>query len=119
MKFENCSASSQELGNCLNDSGQLVCRPLRKTNDHLQERTTTPVRAGAITKAIPEFGRWRDVEHHFGIKRGTLYNLLKAGHVRSVSLRKPGQKFGCRLFFLPGIAEYLHGLMEEADSEPK
>ena len=25
---------------------------------------------------LPEFGRWQDVQRLFGIKRGTLYNLI-------------------------------------------
>jgi len=64
----------------------------------------------------PEFGRWQDVQRLFGIKRGTLYNLLAEGKVKSVSMRRRGNKFGCRLFYLPGISEYLHSLLEAQNS---
>lgn len=66
--------------------------------------------------SLPEFGRWQDVQRIYGVKRGTLYNLLKAGQVRSVSLRKPGQKFAVRLFHLQSIRDYLYGLMVEQEA---
>jgi hypothetical protein len=76
----------------------------------------TAIDLSGATAASPEFGRWRDVERIFGIKRGTLYNLLKAGKVRSVSLRKPGQKFAVRLFHLQSIREHLYSRMENQEA---
>jgi hypothetical protein len=52
------------------------------------------------------------VQHLFGIKRGTLYNLVAAGMVKSVSLRRKGMKQGCRLFYLPGISAMLKEMLE-------
>jgi len=71
---------------------------------------------GAWDRPAPEFGRWQDVERIFGIKRGTLYNLKNAGKIRSVSLRKPGQKFAVRLFHLPSIHDYLHRQMQQQET---
>ena len=62
---------------------------------------------------LPEFGRWRDVQRLFGIKRGTLYNLVAEGRVKSISMRRKGNAHGCRLFYLPGISHYLNSLMLE------
>jgi hypothetical protein len=76
--------------------------------------TTETVRLQAspsASPAIPEFGRWRDVERLFGIKRGTLYNLIAEGKVKSVVLRRRGNIHGCRLFHLASISEYLNSLM--------
>jgi len=71
--------------------------------------TETP---GATTSScLPEFGRWQDVQRLFGIKRGTLYGLIAEGQIRSITLRKPGRKFGCRLIHLQSVRDYLHALM--------
>jgi hypothetical protein len=74
--------------------------------------TTAPVQAGDTHNLQKEFGRWRDVERMFGIKRGTLYNLMAEGKVKSVVLRRKGNIHGCRLFHLASVSEYLNGLME-------
>lgn len=74
--------------------------------------TTAPVAFGSPRPVLPEFGRWQDVQYYFGIKRGTLYNWLKEGKVKSVSMRRKGNKHGCRLFYLPGISEYLHSQLD-------
>ena len=75
--------------------------------------TTKPIALGNCTDVMPEFGRWQDVQHLFGIKRGTLYNLIQGGEVKSVMLRRKGSVKGCRLIFLQSVSEYLHRLMDE------
>ncbi len=80
--------------------------------------TTAPVEAGSVNGVMPEFGRWQDVQHLFGIKRGTLYNLVAAGMVKSVSLRRKGMKQGCRLFYLPGISAMLMEMLESQGASP-
>ncbi len=57
--------------------------------------------------SLPEFGRWRDVERIFGVKRGVLYRKIADGTVTSISLREPGKKFGVRLIFLPSVRAWL------------
>jgi hypothetical protein len=74
--------------------------------------TVAPVEPGNFGQVLPEFGRHGDVRRIFGIKRGTLYTLTNAGLVRSVSLRRPGQKFSCRLWQMASIRNYLTGLMK-------
>lgn len=66
---------------------------------------------------FPEFGRWKDVERLFGIKRGTLYNLLAEGKVKSISLRRKGNVHGCRLFYLASIRQHLNSLMESQQNQ--
>ena len=66
---------------------------------------------------LPEFGRWRDVERHFGIKRGTLYNLMAEGKVKSVFLRRNGNVHGCRLFHLASVSQYINDLMNEQQAQ--
>jgi hypothetical protein len=79
------------------------------TSDKLMQKksTTDPVEPGKFSNEHPEFGRQRDVEKIFGIKRGTLYNLLRDGKVRGVLLRVRGQKSGVRLFEMASIRAYI------------
>lgn len=62
------------------------------------------------------FGRWRDAEKKYGLKRGKLYQLVAEGRIKSVSLRKPGQRQGVRLFHMPSIQEYLMRLLVAQNS---
>lgn len=82
--------------------------------------TTEPINVQASPGTSPvlaEFGRWRDVQGLFGIKRGTLYNLVAEGKVKSVVLRRKGNIHGCRLFHLASVREYLNGLMETQQAQ--
>jgi len=75
--------------------------------------TTKPVALGNCTDVMPEFGRFQDVQRLFGLKRGTIYNLIEEGHIKSVSLRRRGQVKGVRLIYLQSVSDYLHRLMNE------
>lgn len=80
----------------------------------MRTMTTEPVNvANPGTHVLPEFGRWQDVQRLFGIKRGTLYNLMAEGKVKSVSMRRKGNIHGCRLFYLQSVRDYLHSLMSD------
>jgi len=81
----------------------------------MKNMTTDPisVESSANATPLPEFGRWRDVERHFGIKRGTLYNLINEGKIKSVMLRRKGNVHGCRLIHLASISEYLNSMMNQ------
>jgi hypothetical protein len=75
--------------------------------------TNSPVQAGGCEGILPEFGRTEDVKRLFGIPRGSLYNLNKKQEVRSVLWRIEGRKSGIRLWYLPGIRERLHAMMNQ------
>jgi hypothetical protein len=83
------------------------------------ETTTQPVRAGNCNGVLPEFGRTKDVERLFGIKRGTLYNLWEQKKVRSVLQRVMGKQSGVRLWYLPHIREHLMAAMLAQEQEQK
>jgi len=68
---------------------------------------TEPVQPGNFNGIAPEFGRVADVTRMFGIKRGTLYNLLADSKIRGVLLRVRGQKSGVRLFDMASIRDYI------------
>jgi len=73
---------------------------------------TTPPAPSDCVGALPEFGRWRDVERLYGIKRGILYRKIADGTIKSVSLREPGKKFGVRLIYLQSVRDWLHRELE-------
>ena len=85
----------------------------------MKTTTTEPISVASDNNAapLPEFGRWRDVERLFGIKRGTLYNLMAEGKVKSVFLRHKGNVHGCRLIHLASVSQYLNGLLEAQNNQ--
>lgn len=85
----------------------------------MKTMTTDPINVASPSypTTLPEFGRWRDVERLFGIKRGTLYNLIKEGKIKSVMLRHKGNVHGCRLIHLASVSQYLNQLLEAQQSK--
>jgi len=79
--------------------------------------TTQPIQPISTVNPQAEFGRWRDVERLFGIKRGTLYNLMAEGKIKSVLLRRKGNVHGCRLIHLASVSEYLNGLLNTQQAQ--
>jgi hypothetical protein len=73
--------------------------------------TTEPVKAGDTAGLPPEFGRIPDCHRLFGLKRGTLYNLLDDGKIRGVLLRVRGQKSGVRLIDLESVRSFIRSEM--------
>lgn len=60
----------------------------------------------------PEFGDHRLCRALFNLPRSTLYALVNEGKIRSVSLRKRGNKRGRRLFDCASIRDYLNSLCQ-------
>ena len=78
--------------------------------------TTAPVEAGDFTDVMPEFGRTPDVEQYFGIKRGTLYNLLDQGKIKGAVLRQAGCLKGVRLWHMASVREHILTQMDDSAS---
>jgi hypothetical protein len=79
-----------------------------------QQTTTEPVKPSDVTGIAPEFGRCADVLRLYGLRRGTLYNLLSDGKIKGVLLRVRGKKSGVRLFDLDSIRRFIRSQMEPA-----
>jgi hypothetical protein len=77
--------------------------------------TTSPVEPGDFTNTNSEFGRVADVTRLFGLRRGTLYALLRCGKVRGVLLRVQGGKSGVRLFDIASVREFIRAEMDRAE----
>ena len=63
----------------------------------------------------PEWLRPTDVPKYFGVGSSKTYELIASGKVKSVSLRKRGQKHGTRLVSYDSLAAYLETLAEGGD----
>ncbi len=80
------------------------------------ETTIGPVESGNTDGHLPEFGRVRDCQRLYGLKRGTLYNLLADGKIKGVLLRVRGQKSGVRLIALRSVRQYIESEMAAAQT---
>jgi len=60
----------------------------------------------------PEYLRPSGVPRCFGIGRTQLYELIAAGKIKSVSLKKRGQRHGTRLVSYDSLKNYLESLAE-------
>jgi hypothetical protein len=78
--------------------------------------TITPNADGRATEFLRERDGPRPVwvrapkegnEFYSGFSRSKLYDLNKEGKIRSVSIRKPGQVKGTRLFELKSILDFI------------
>jgi hypothetical protein len=78
--------------------------------------TCAPVRAGDFTGVAPEFGRIPDVTRLFGLRRGTIYNLLHDGKIKGALLRVRGQKSGVRLISLDSVRGYISKCQAEQEA---
>jgi hypothetical protein len=78
----------------------------------LETKTTEPVQPGNFSGALKEFGRDKDADAIFSLKRGTLRNLHSQGKIRGVLLRVCGQKSGVRLWDMASIRDYIRSQMD-------
>lgn len=68
--------------------------------------------ATASPKTTPEWADERFITATRGITHTPLFNLRKAGKIRSLSLKVDGAKYGKRLYHVPTIDAFLASLEE-------
>jgi len=54
-----------------------------------------------------EYGRFDELERRFGIRRSTAYELINAGKIKSVALKKNGTRSGIRLIDFASVRQFL------------
>jgi hypothetical protein len=69
----------------------------------------------ATVDVEPEFVDSQSLHAIFGIRRTLAYDLLSTGHIRSVSLRRPGNSRGKRLFLVKSVRDFLNSQLQEAE----
>lgn len=75
--------------------------------------TTAPVSHGTLGDVLPEFLEVPDVPRVFGLRRTTLYGLMKDGEIKSILLRRPGCQTGKRLVVAASVRDYLRRELEK------
>ncbi len=76
--------------------------------------TIAPVAACDNMSTSAEWGRLRDLERLFGLRRGTVYTLLRDGKIKGCLLRIRGQQSGVRLIHLQSVRDYINTQMQES-----
>jgi hypothetical protein len=79
--------------------------------------TSQPSAPGNFNGVVPEFGRWRDVQNTYGLKRGLLHLLCSEGKIRSVLIRRRGNVHGTRYYLMASVSAYLHSLMQAQETK--
>ncbi len=86
----------------MNHGSDVHCRAMVQSFD----KATAP---GCVWARLPGVGQRLE-----GFCRGELYNLIRAGRIRSKVLRKPGKERGIRLIFVPSVRSYIEQQGEES-----
>ena len=60
-------------------------------------RNMAAAKAEELECQLPQYGRVEDVQRHFGLSPGTIYNLLRRGRIRGCSLPVTGKRSRIRL----------------------
>jgi len=77
--------------------------------------TTEPIQIkNPQSKTLPEFGRVKDVQDRYGVKRGLLYRWIKDGKVKSVLIREEGNIQGIRLIHLASVGNFINSQMQHS-----
>jgi hypothetical protein len=63
----------------------------------------------------PEWIRPKDVPMYFGIGRTRIYELIAENAIKSLSLRKRGQRHGTRLISYASLSAYFENLSQNSD----
>jgi hypothetical protein len=75
--------------------------------------TTAPVEPGETQNAAPEWGRIRDVERLYGIRRGTTYAMIRQKKIKTCLLRVQGNVSGLRLVNLQSVRDFIAAQLKE------
>ena len=54
-----------------------------------------------------EYGRFDELQRRFGIRRSLAYELINAGKIKSVAVKKKGARSGIRLIDFGSVREFL------------
>jgi hypothetical protein len=82
----------------------------------VKDKPHTDAGAAKHGELKPEWIRPKDVPRYFGLGRTATYALLSEGKLRSVSMRKRGQRHGTRLISYDSLKNYLESLAEGGEA---
>ena len=87
---------------------------MKKNHNNLAGRTTAEPTLATV-EVEPEFVDSHGLQAILGIRRTLAYDLLSTGHIRSVSLRRPGHTRGKRLFLVKSVRDFLNGQLQASE----
>ena len=90
----------------LHDRGGAIASP--------EQRTSAPIESGTVASLDPEFLPIASACKFSGLGRTALYLEIRAGKIKSISLRKKGTARGRRLVSVSSLREYLASFAEAA-----
>jgi excisionase family DNA binding protein len=91
---------------------------LRMATKHTNENAGA-AQQGELKPERPERPEWlrpKQVPHYFGIGRTMIYQLIAENKIRSVSMRKRGQRHGTRLISYDSLSAYLDKLSNNPEA---
>lgn len=85
------------------------------TKQQLKKRPRSPstVRVSPVTEWTDYLG----IHELFGVRRTTADSWYKAGKVESVSSKRPGEKRGKRLFYVPSFRRFLESQLRAEEAK--
>lgn len=91
------------------EQGTRTAKPLRsrRIGPSITERLVELQRVGADLLPVWIRPPTSGPEHYTGLSRAKMYEMAGGGHIRTASIREPGQVKGCRLFNLASILDYI------------
>lgn len=78
--------------------------------------TAGAAQLGELKPERPEWIRPKQVPHYFGIGRTMIYQLIAENKIRTVSMRKRGQRHGTRLISYDSVSAYLEKLSNNPEA---
>jgi hypothetical protein len=88
---------------------------MHKNHSNLGGGATIAEPTLATVDVEPEFVDAHGLQAIFGIRRTLAYDLLASGHIRSVSLRRPGHTRGKRLYLVKSVRDFLNGQLQASE----
>jgi hypothetical protein len=88
---------------------------------HTKTQRAHPIKAAQnqAAKQEPEWGDEKIITRLFGLTHTPLFNLRKAGKIRSVSTAVDGAKYGKRLYLLQSVRDFLEAQERDQNNANK
>jgi len=109
---EKAGRNKGERGHRALESRALPCVQTRHNNRGIASEGSEGFSQKSMNAQEQEYATYKEVKARFAMNRFMLYSLAREGKIKSVSLRRPGKRWGIRLFHLPSVREFLESLEE-------
>lgn len=84
-----------------------------RPGDRPEPENIAAIPVGPAPETPPEYGRIEDVLRIYGLKRSSIYNLLKDGRIKGCVLRFRGRRSRVRLIDLGSVRDFIRSNMNK------